>query len=292
MRILCTGAGGFVGQHLVKELGDHGHLVIASDISDTDLAVPWRARTLIEKFEPEYVVHLAARYGRILCRDEPHRAVADNASSTTEIAMACARYDIPVLYTSTSEVYGEHGEDTITESSELRKPTTIYGLSKRWGEEALDLYMDPKQLCIVRPNMLYGPGQKAGYGQCALASFIQSALKNEPITVHRDASRSWLYITDACAALRILIEDRHAGVFNMGNAWERFSMLALAEMVCDATDSSSVIEVTDAPAGQIRHKVYDSRKLERTLPWLPQVALRDGIETTLAVEAWVRPTPC
>ena len=47
--------------------------------------------------------------------------------------MACARYDIPVLYTSTSEVYGEHGEDTITETSQLRKPTTIYGLSKRWG---------------------------------------------------------------------------------------------------------------------------------------------------------------
>ena len=84
-----------------------------------------------------------------------------------------------MLYASSSEVYGDHGAKTIHEDSQLRMPTTIYGLSKRWGEEVLRLYLPEKQLCIVRMNMLYGPEQLGGYGRCALATFIQKAVAGE-----------------------------------------------------------------------------------------------------------------
>lgn len=285
MRVLVTGADGFVGRHLVEEFRSHGHSAIASDIKDTDLATPWRAQALLDRKDPEYVVHLAARYGRILCRDEPHRSVSDNAASTTELAMLCAKREIPILYTSTSEVYGDHGENPLSEGSRLRMPTTIYGLSKRWGEEALQLYMPADKLCIVRPNMLYGPGQKAGYGCCALATFIQSARRGEALYVHRDASRSWLYIGDAVRALRLLVEGGHTGIFNMGNSTERTSMLTLAQKVREISGSRSQIIELDAPEGQIRHKVYDSSKLSYTLAWAdwqPTVKLQQGIEATLS----------
>ena len=280
MRILVTGADGFVGTHLVRELaGDHE--VIAVDKTEYDLAVAWMPSLLVQESRPDYVVHLAARYGRILCRDEPHRAVADNAASTTELAAACAERGIPMLYTSTSEVYGDHGEDWITERSELKQPTTIYGLSKRWGEEALRLYMPDDLLCIVRPNMLYGPGQRGGYGYCALATFIACALDCDPLVVHRGATRSWLYITDAVRALRLLIESGATGTFNMGNEGERVKMLDLATSVVEYADSTSRVLTVDAPSGQILQKNYDSSKLRAAIGWEPEVDLRSGLAATV-----------
>lgn len=279
MKILVTGAHGFIGSHLIPELD--GHEVIATDRVDCDLAKPGMAASLIRGYQPDYVVHLAARYGRLLCRDQPHRAVSDNAAATTELAAECANRGVPVLYTSSSEVYGDHGEETITEESELRTPTTIYGLSKRWGEEALRLYLPPEQLCIVRLNMLYGPGQRGGYGCCALATFIRDALEGTPLTVHRGASRSWLYISDAVAALRLLIEGGYAGVWNLGNTHERLPMEDVAEMVAlDAFEPVS-LDVVDPPDGQIRHKNYDASKIE-ALGWQPTVSLSDGIARTVA----------
>jgi UDP-glucose 4-epimerase len=280
VRILVTGAEGFVGQHLRRELSEHE--VEAWDIRHADLSKPWTAEEMILTTQPDYVVHLAARYGRLLCADEPHRAVADNAAATVEIAAVCAEQDIPVLYTSSSEVYGDHGEATITEDSELRLPTTIYGLSKRWGEEALALYGVKR--CVVRMNMLYGPQQQAGYGRCALATFIENALAGEPITVHRDASRSWLYIQDAVRALRLLIEGGHTGVFNLGNGEERTSMRDLAELVIKAAEYPVPIDIVDAPPGQIRHKNYDSSKLRATIDWKPETPLATGIQRTVEAE--------
>jgi nucleoside-diphosphate-sugar epimerase len=280
MRILVTGAEGFVGSHLCEELEAHGHRVTRSDILDADLSVPHRAERLLDT-QPDYVVHLAARYGRILCRDEPHRAVTDNAAATTELAAACAARNTPVLYASSSEVYGDHGEEWITEESELRMPTTIYGLSKRWGEEALNLYL-PGQVCHVRMNMLYGPRQRAGYGCCALAQFIRCALAGEPINVHRGTSRSWLYISDAVAALRLLIEGGHTGVYNLGNEFERHPMTEVAERVADEIPAQ--IDVTDPPHHQIRHKNYSSDKLRATVDWQPKVKLTEGIKQTVAAQ--------
>ncbi len=274
MRILVTGAGGFVGKHLIPELRYHGHEVLGIDRDDADLAVPGEHKSWLY-WDVDYVAHLGARYGRILCAEEPHRSVCENAAGTTEIAAACAQRGIPVLYTSSSEVYGDHGLGTITEESELRMPTTIYGLSKRWGEEALRLYLPREMLCTVRMNMLYGPHQLAGHGRCALATFIANALEDKPYTVHRDATRSWLYISDAVRALRLLIEGRHCGTFNLGNEDEKTNMTSLAKMVGGRYD------LADAPPSQIRHKNYSTAKLRAAIKWQPEVGLSEGIKRTV-----------
>lgn len=281
MRILITGAGGFVGSHLTEELAEHD--VVAVDKTEADLAVPYETEKAIREAGPDYVVHLGARYGRILCREEPHRAVADNAAGTTELAATCAELGIPVLYASSSEVYGDHGTDTITEESELRTPTTIYGLSKLWGEEALRLYLPPENLCVVRMNMLYGPRQRSGHGCCALAQFIAKGLRGETFEVHAGTTRSWLYISDAVGALRSLIEGGHHGVFNLGNESEPLASEDLAELVCRAIPDASY-EVVGVPGDQIAHKNYSTKKLRAAIDWEPTVTLAEGLAPTIDAE--------
>jgi nucleoside-diphosphate-sugar epimerase len=283
VKILVTGAAGFVGQHLCAELEAHGHEVVGSDRVDHDLAIPYRAEALVRKTKPDYVAHLAARYGRLLCHDEPHRAVTDNTAATTELAAACAERGIPVLYASSSEVYGDHRRAIIAEDSPLHTPTTIYGLSKRLGEEVLRLYLQPEKLLVVRCNMLYGVGQLGGYGRCSLATFIKNAVEGEPFTVHRGTTRSWLYITDAVRALRLLVEGAHHGTYNLGNPAPPVSMLDVAQAVVE--EAGGLFEIADPPRNQIAHKNYDCRKLLRTIDWEPQVELRPGIRRTVE---WAR----
>ena len=278
MRILVTGADGFVGQHLCDEL-EQGHVVIRSDRADADLAEPYQAQRLVRSSRPDYVVHLAARYGRLLCRDEPHRAVADNTASTTELAAVCAEGGSRCSTRPRARSTATTALETISEDSELRMPTTIYGLSKRWGEEVLRLYLPPEDLTIVRMNMLYGPEQLGGYGRCSLATFIANAVDGQPFTVHRGTSRSWLYITDAVRALRALIEQRHAGVFNLGHTAAPIPMLDVAWLVSKRT--GTLFEIEDPPARQIAHKNYNCKKLLRTIDWRPEVGLAEGIDHTI-----------
>lgn len=283
MKILITGAAGFVGSHLATELAEHGHQVLGIDKNEADLAVPYETEKAVIETRPDYVVHMGARYGRILCRMEPHRAVADNAAGTTELAAVCAKLKIPVLYASSSEVYGDHGTEPITEESELRTPTTIYGLSKRWGEEALALYLPPEKLCVVRMNMLYGPHQRSGLGCCALAQFIAKGLARKTFEVHRGTTRSWLYISDAVRALRLLIEGSHTGVYNLGNESEPIATEDLAKLVCDAIPTASY-RVVGVPGDQIAHKNYATDKLRATIDWEPETPLREGLGPTIAAE--------
>lgn len=285
MRVLVTGAAGFVGAHLCDELRANGHRVISTDKQGAvdhprDLAEPYELENLVEDAKPDYVAHLAARYGRLLCHDEPHRSVADNTASTTELAAVCAERGIPVLYASSSEVYGDHGRETITEQSALLTPTTIYGLSKRWGEEALALYEVKR--CVVRMNMLYGPGQLGGYGRCSLATFIDNAVRGEPYFLHPRTTRSWLYISDAVRALRLLIERGNRGVFNLGNPAPAIPMAEVSKLVQEHVATAVEPRAVPVPKGQIAHKNYDTSKLRATIPWEPEVVLSAGIFLTAA----------
>lgn len=292
MRILVTGSRGFIGTWLVRELGQAGHDVIGVDYVSGgpggrhDLRVPGVADRAVADFGPGVVVHLAAKVGRLFGEDNPAETIIDNAGMTALVAQACGDQGARLVYASTSEVYGDNGADECDEiEGPWRLPHNVYGLSKRWGEEAARLYA-PDRLTIMRFSMPYGPGLPAGRGRAAIINMLWQARTGQTITVHRGAERSWCWIGDTVRAARLAIERDEAGAFNVGRDDNPQPMEEVARIACELTgaDPEELVEFVDAPAAQTVVKRLATERI-RQLGWQPTVELRDGMSRTL--DEWV-----
>jgi nucleoside-diphosphate-sugar epimerase len=281
MRIAVTGARGFIGSYLVSELYEGGHEVVSWDRDDGDLATQGRAHNLLEDARPDVVVHLAAKYGRLLGEVDPAFTVQQNAQATVNVARACGDYAVRLVYASSSEAYGDHEDRLIVEDALYDcLPHNIYGLTKRWGEEACLLYA-PEGLLIARMSMPYGPNQPVGFGRCALTTMLWTALNKQKITVHRGSERSWIYVEDMARALRHLIETQD-GVFNVGRDDDSRLMLEIAKRACLLADAPySLIRQVAAPPMQTLVKRTSNEKL-RNSGFVPSVSIDEGMEKTMA----------
>lgn len=287
MRILITGVDGFVGRHLRHEL-DVFHDVVGVDRADGDLRVPGVAKDLIEKHRPDVVVHLAAKVGRQFGEDDLPVTISDNATMTALVAQACDWFGSRLVYASTSEIYGDIGDDTAHEDVDRVAGVggihNLYGLSKRWGEEVAELYA-PEGLTILRLSMPFGAGLPWGRGRAAIINMLWQALTRQPIPVHRGAERSWCWVGDTVRGIRYTIERSEGGAFNVGRDDNPVSMLAVAQRACFLTDAPlDLIELVDAPSNQTVVKRLATGKL-RSLGWEPEVDLYDGMERVLA---WIK----
>jgi nucleoside-diphosphate-sugar epimerase len=284
-RVLITGDKGFIGTHLRTELADHTDWeVFGHDYAYGDLSKPGVFAEALRACQPTWVVHLAAQVGRLLGEDDIVRTIRDNAQMTMLIAHACGRQKIRVLYASSSEIYGDQGTLYLTEDRLPVLPYNLYGLTKRWGEEVLRLYA-PEGLRIARLSMPYGPGAPPGRGRRAMDNFLWQAHHRMPITVHRGAVRSWCYVGDTVRALRMIIENSHYEVYNVGRSDHPISMRELAHRACEMTDCpTDVIELVNAPADQTVQKHLTNDRL-RNLGWRPTVELDEGMANVLD---WVK----
>jgi dTDP-glucose 4,6-dehydratase len=284
VRILVTGHRGFIGGHLCRELRDAGHEITGADLVEgINLAKRGRVKAVLDDKRPAQIIHLAAQVGRIFGERDLRHTVSSNAEMTATLAVECGVRGIPVLYASSSEVYGDQGEVTCHEAGPVRLPHNLYGLSKRWGEEALQLYA-PEGLQIVRLSMPYGPGAPPGVGRRALDNVIWQAQHGKPIPIHRGAERSWCWIEDTCRAIRLVLEegerdygDYGRGIYNIGRNDRRLSMYELAMRICVLVDADpSLIELIDPPSAQTVVKRLSPSKIRR-LGWRPEVELEEGL---------------
>ena len=197
----------------------------------------------------DFCYHLAAGVGVQYIMENLSESLLTNILATHKVLEACQTNNIPVLLTSTSEVYGVAEDDVWTEETKsLIGPTTklrwSYAASKMIDEFiALSLFEEGKvSPIIVRLFNIIGPNQLSKYGM-VVPKFIESALKDEDILIHGDGSqsRSFTWVDDVVNYLLNLQKLKAYGeIFNIGQT-EEITIKELAELVISKTNSNSKI---------------------------------------------------
>lgn len=261
MRVLVTGASGFVGRALVEELrhGGRAYEVHPLERRDGDLADDGVAERAIAEAGPDAVVHSAARIGIARCEDEPLLAVRSNVLATVFVAQAAARHGARLAYVSTADV---------------REPASLYGLTKLWGEQVAEQYA-PHGLAILRLANPYGPGSTG-----ALPTMLRQAAEGEPVPAFSGEARSWLWIGDATRAIRLVLESAEDGIFNIASDSAPVPLTETARLACELAGASpELVEELDPPPGRVAPRVEVERL--RALGWRPEVGLEEGLRLTL-----------
>lgn len=268
MRILVTGGAGFIGSHLCERLVSDGHSVTAIDNFSTGRSSNLVGLELNENFAlvngsildtqilnsliegADYVFHLAAAVGVFNIVNNPLASLLTNIRGTENVLEAASAHKVPVLVTSSSEVYGKNISDSLKESDDriLGSPVTLrwsYSEAKAIDESLAYAYFLEKQLetRIVRFFNTVGPRQLGAYGM-VVPRFVKFALANEPITIFGDGNqtRCFAHVYDVIDALiEVAFSNNTIGkVINIGNDFE-ISIVDLAEKIISQTNSSSTI---------------------------------------------------
>ena len=306
-KVIVTGGAGFIGSNLVKKLLDLNveKLLIIDDLSTgnesniSSIVSDERVQFLNLKIEAieslnelfkdyDFCYHLAAGVGVQYIMDNLSESLLTNILATHKVLEACQVNELPILLTSTSEVYGVAEDDVWTEETKsLIGPTTklrwSYAASKMIDEFiALSLFEEGKvSPIIVRLFNIIGPNQLSKYGM-VVPRFIESALEDKDILIHGDGSqsRSFTWVDDVVNYLIKLAEVKAYGeVFNIGQT-EEISIKNLAELIIEKTNSNS--QIIFKSHEELFGKAFEDPK--RRTPGIDKIIEFTGMRPTKNIE--------
>jgi len=303
VRILVTGAAGFLGSHLCDRLLADGHRVIGMDNyitgSPANLAhlvhssefqlVMHDVTTFIEIEGPlDGVLHFASPASPVDYLELPIQTLKVGSLGTHKaLGLARAKH-ARFLLASTSEVYGDplvHPQpENYWGNVNPVGPRGVYDEAKRFAEAMTMAYhryhgLDTR---IVRIFNTFGPRMRPHDGR-VVSNFIMQALKGEPLTVYGDGSqtRSFCYVDDLVDGIVRLFEGGGHEPTNIGNPAE-FTVRQLADRVLALTGSKSVVVQRPLPVDDPRVRQPDISRAREQLQWEPRVPLDEGLTRTIA----------
>jgi dTDP-glucose 4,6-dehydratase len=303
MRVLLTGAAGFLGSHLAERLLKEGCEVIGVDNLSTGqrrnldrlLAHPGFhflqadvTRPLEVEGPLDWVLHFASPASPPRYLKLPIATLLVNAEGTRHLLDLALRKGARFFLASTSEVYGDplvHPQpETYWGNVNPIGPRSIYDEGKRYAEALTTAYHRAYgvPVRIVRIFNSYGPFMDPQDGR-VVSNFIVQALKGEPLTVFGDGSqtRSFCYVDDLIEGIRRLMEVDYPYPVNLGNP-EEYRVLELAQLVKELTGSSSPITFLPLPEDDPRQRRPDITLARELLSWEPKVPVREGLSRTIA----------
>jgi UDP-glucose 4-epimerase len=312
MRAFITGGAGFIGSHLADALIARGDSVTILDNMSTGSAKniahlqgkievhegDIRDKALVEKLveQSDIVFHMAAALGVKNIMEHTLESIDRNFNGSEIVLHAATKHKKRVIIASTSEIYGKNTNQPLNEESDRvvgapQKIRWTYADAKALEEAVAHTLYKTQGLKVttIRFFNTVGPRQTGQYGM-VVPRFIQSALKNEDITIYDDGSQSrvFCHIEDAVRAVITVSEtDSTIGdYFNVGGVGEN-TIIELAAKVIERTKSTSVtrfIPYSDAyPAGfeDMQRRVPDISKIKKAIGWEPQHSLDSIIDSVV-----------
>lgn len=313
---LVAGGGGFIGSFICEKLLAENNQVICVDnfitgqrkniehllpnpnfsLIEADVTKPgWFESTLnVQRSTLDFFLHLASPAGPNPTSPKSYHALPMetylvNSIGTHYLLELAKKNNAAFLFASTSEVYGDpevHPQpETYWGHVNPTGPRAIYDESKRLGE-AICANWSRKfgiQTRIARIFNTYGPRMNPDDGR-AIPVFIQSAINNQPLTIHGDGhqTRSFCFIDDQVdGLLKLLRSELNADPVNIGNPVE-LTIKQLAETIIRVTNSKSTIKYSELPENDPERRKPDISKAREKLGWQPKIELEEGLLETIS----------
>jgi UDP-glucuronate decarboxylase len=301
-KIMVTGGSGFIGSNLIRELLGQGHNVFAVDnfFSSDEKNITefldhpnfeFSKHDVIEPLsrEVDEIYHLAAPASpKYYQRDPIFTSKTILLGSLNQLELA-TKTGAKVLFSSTSEVYGDPSEHPQRESYwgnvNPIGPRACYDESKRAAETlAFDFHRQyGTRVKVARIFNTFGPGMAVEDGR-VVSNLIVQALRGETLTIYGDGSqtRSLCFVDDLVQGLMLLMEtkDDFVGPLNLGSGHE-LSVSALAEIILALSGSSSSLEYRPLPEDDPRQRRADTALANSKLNWTASTDLAVGLATTI-----------
>jgi UDP-glucuronate decarboxylase len=301
-RIIVTGGAGFLGSHLCERLLQAGNEVLCVDNLRTgsldniaqlqesprfaflrhDVCQPLNV-------EADEIYNLACPASPVHYQSDPIQTLRTSVHGTFNLLELAQRTGARILQASTSEVYGDPHVHPQPESYWGHvNPVGLracYDEGKRCAETLFADYRRQRgvKTRIARIFNTYGPRMQPDDGR-VVSNFIVQALRGEPLTVYGDGAqtRSFCYVSDLVEALiRLMAANDIAAPVNIGNPQE-CTVLELADVIVQMTGSRSTIVFKPLPQDDPIRRCPDIAAAKRLLRWQPRVALREGLQRTIA----------
>ncbi|MCI8443182.1 MAG: NAD-dependent epimerase/dehydratase family protein [Provencibacterium sp.] len=294
---LVTGAAGFIGSALARQLLGAGHAVTTIDNLSTGIEahIPEGCHKLIgntfdsavlqklnsERFDAIY--HIAGQSGGIISFEDPIYDLNSNAASTLLLLDYARKTGCPrFIYASSMSVYGDENPCPITEQSSL-KPKSFYAVGKMASENYMRIYTKFGIKCTaLRFNNVYGPGQNLDNMRQGMVSiFVAQAIRNHAIHVlgPKERFRDFVYIEDVVRALLLSEKGQEPEPFNVYNVATNIKTTVeelINEIQKNLPSPVPVRYEGSTPGDQFG--IYCSYEhIKECLHWKPAVSLREGI---------------
>jgi UDP-glucuronate decarboxylase len=301
-RILVTGGAGFLGSHLCEKL-----LVLGNEVICVDNMYTGQRKNILnllknDNFEfirhdvcsPLYlevdqIYNLACPASPVHYQHDPVQTTKTSVHGAINMLGLAKRLDVPILQASTSEVYGDPSVHPQPEeywgSVNPIGIRSCYDEGKRCAETLFFDYQRQHnlQIKVARIFNTYGPKMHPNDGR-VVSNFIVQALKGDDITIYGDGSqtRSFCYVDDLIEGIIKLMNSKRdlTGPINLGNPKE-FTILRLAELILQYTNSKSKIIQTTLPADDPQQRQPDISKASKFLNWVPKIEVETGLKNTI-----------